>query len=138
MSGGGGYGGLYRGDDPADQLITAFDHGGGGFFLQDTVSPCAGGGTTPYASIADYLKGFLDPAGLAAHFGSDDAPPLPPSCGAADDAVVAVKQEMVVQQLSGGSRRDDDVDGAIVVQLRGGSRCRRRRGAAAPAVRQER
>ncbi|XP_021303466.1 WRKY transcription factor WRKY24 [Sorghum bicolor] len=121
VGGGSGYGGFYHGDDPAtsDQLITAFDNdGGGGFFFQQTVSPpCAGevdGGTAPYASIADYLQGFLDPAGLAAHFGSDDAPPPCRLGGGADDeydAVVAVKQEMVVQLSD--SRRDADADGQM-------------------------
>lgn len=112
---GDGYGSLYHRDE---QLITAFDHDGGGFFFQQTVSPRAGdgdGGTAPYASIADYLQGFLDPAGLAAHFGSDDAPPPPPpSCrlgGGADHDAVVVKQETAVQ-LSG-SHRDDDVDGQL-------------------------
>ncbi|CAN6336685.1 unnamed protein product [Urochloa humidicola] len=93
-AGAGGYGGLY-GDPAADNHFPAFDHND--FFFQRSPYAGEGGGggggdglMTPYSSITDYLQGFLDPAGLAAHL---DAP-----CRwLGDDA--AVKQEMEAVQL---------------------------------------
>ncbi|OEL19893.1 putative WRKY transcription factor 23 [Dichanthelium oligosanthes] len=90
MSGAGGHGRGLDGDfDPAADHFTAFDDHGDFFFER---SPCAGEGgggsggdglMAPYSSIMDYLQGFLDPAGLAAHL---DEP-----CRLGDDAV---KREM--------------------------------------------
>ncbi|RCV16348.1 hypothetical protein SETIT_3G131100v2 [Setaria italica] len=90
-AGGHGHGGLY-GDPAAADHFTAFDHDD--FFFQRTpyAGEGSGGGdglTTPYSSITDYLQGFLDPAGLAAHL---DVP-----CRLGDDD--AVKQEMEVRLI---------------------------------------
>uniref|UniRef100_A0ACD5TD89 Uncharacterized protein n=1 Tax=Avena sativa TaxID=4498 RepID=A0ACD5TD89_AVESA len=59
-----------------------YDVGSSSIFFQNSACGAAaddGGGTTAYSSIADYLQGFLDPAGLAAHL---DAPPCVPAATA--------------------------------------------------------
>ncbi|KAJ1264274.1 hypothetical protein BS78_09G250500 [Paspalum vaginatum] len=94
MSGGGGgrgahHHGIYGDPAAAGGFTTAaFAHDDDLFFLH---SP-------PYPSIADYLQGFLDPAGLPAHF--DDAPPR-----LVGDDYVVVKQEMAAPARLG---RPDD------------------------------
>nr|CAB3464335.1 unnamed protein product [Digitaria exilis] len=101
-AGAGGHGGLYGDPAAVDHFAAAFDDHDDGFFFQRS-PPCAGeargGGDglvmTPYSSITDYLQGFLDPAGMAAHL---DAP-----CRAGDDPV---KQEMEAR-LSRRHERDD-------------------------------
>ncbi|CAL4909746.1 unnamed protein product [Urochloa decumbens] len=94
-AGAGGYGGLYG--DPAADHFAAFDHND--FFFQRSLYAGEGGGsgagdglmTAPYSSITDYLQGFLDPAGLAAHL---DAP-----CRFGDDAAVKQEMEAAVQLI---------------------------------------
>ncbi|XP_047043951.1 WRKY transcription factor 68-like [Lolium rigidum] len=74
MSGaGGGHGGgqLYGDRHPAAASVPLYD-GDDNCFFQNSVD---GGLTPPYASITDYLQGFLDPAGLATHL--DAAPCVP-------------------------------------------------------------
>ncbi|CAL4895084.1 unnamed protein product [Urochloa decumbens] len=82
--------------DPAADHFAAFDHND--FFFQRSLYAGEGGGggggdgmMAPNSSITDYLHGFLDPAGLAAHL---DAP-----CRFGDDAAVKQEMEAAVQLI---------------------------------------
>ncbi|CAN6341091.1 unnamed protein product [Urochloa humidicola] len=91
-AGAGGYGGLYG--DPAADHFAASDHND--FFFQRSPYAGEGGGgggdgLMAHSNFTDYLQGFLDPAGLAAHL---DAP-----CRFGDDAAVKQEMEAAVQLI---------------------------------------